>query len=118
MIKKVLSILVAFLLIQTSVFALSIPKQDESIYVNDYAFVLSETTENELISINQTSDYETGGYVVVATFDFVDEDLYDFSYYFFILFYWCKKIQFTMVVLDFYTPMISSTLSIHCPSYT
>lgn len=80
MIKKVLSILVAFLLIQTSVFALSIPKQDESIYVNDYAFVLSETTENELVSINQTSDYETGGYVVVATFDFVDEDLYDFSY--------------------------------------
>ena len=80
MIKKVLSVLVAFLLIQTSVFALSIPKQDESIYVNDYAFVLSETTENELVSINQTSDYETGGYVVVATFDFVDEDLYDFSY--------------------------------------
>ncbi len=80
MIKKVLSILVAFLFIQTSVFALNIPKQDESIYVNDYAFVLSEDVEQQLISINQTSDYETGGYVVVATFDFVDEDLYDFSY--------------------------------------
>lgn len=72
--------LIAFLLIQTSVFALNIPKQDESIYVNDYAFVLSENVEQQLISINQTSDYETGGYVVVATFDFVDEDLYDFSY--------------------------------------
>lgn len=80
MIKKVLAFLTAFLLIQTSIFALSIPKQDESIYVNDYAFVLSESVEKELISINQTSDYDTGGYVVVATFDFVDEDLYDFSY--------------------------------------
>ena len=80
MIKKVLSILVAFLFVQTSIFALSIPKQDESIYVNDYAFVLSEATKKELISMNQTSDYDTGGYVVVATFDFVDEDLYDFSY--------------------------------------
>ena len=80
MIKKVLAIITAFLLFQTSIFALNIPKQDESIYVNDYAFVLSEDTENELISMNQTSDYSTGGYVVVATFDFVDEDLYDFSY--------------------------------------
>lgn len=80
MIKKVCAILVAFLFFQTSVFALSIPTQDESIYVNDYSSVLSETTKSELISMNQESDYETGGYVVVATFDFVDEDLYDFSY--------------------------------------
>ena len=80
MIKKVLAALVAFLFIQTSVLALSIPKQDESIYVNDYAFVLSDDTKQQLISMNQTSDYDTGGYVVVATFDFVDEDLYDFSY--------------------------------------
>lgn len=80
MIKKVLAILSMFLLMQTSIFALNIPKQDESIYVNDYAFVLSDTIEQQLVSINQTSDVETGGYVVVATFDFVDEDLYDFSY--------------------------------------
>lgn len=70
----------AFLFFQTSIFALSIPQQDESIYVNDYSNVISEETKNELVSINQSSDYETGGYVVVATFDFVDEDLYDFSY--------------------------------------
>lgn len=60
--------------------ATRIPTQDSSIYVNDYAEVLTENTKQTLISKNKDCDYKTGGYVVVATFDFVDEDLYDFSY--------------------------------------
>ena len=80
MIKKILALLIAFAICISPVFALSIPTQDDSIYVNDYSNVLSAETEKELISINQSSDYDTDGYVVVATFDFVDEDLYDFSY--------------------------------------
>lgn len=80
MIKKLLAIFFAIALCITPAYALSIPKQDTSIYVNDYANVLSESSKTQLISINKKSDNETGGYVVVATFDFVDEDLYDFSY--------------------------------------
>ncbi|MGN1343289.1 MAG: TPM domain-containing protein, partial [Traorella sp.] len=80
MIKKILSIIMAFFVIQSPIYALTTPKQDDSIYVNDFSNVLSEDTKKELISLNSESDYESGGYVVVATFDFVDEDLYDFSY--------------------------------------
>ena len=80
MIKKSGVVLSAFLLCLVPIFALSIPKQDSSIYVNDYAEVLSEDTKQSLISLNETCDYKTGGYVVIATFDFVEGDLYDYAY--------------------------------------
>lgn len=80
MIKKIFISFLVFLVCLVPTFALSIPKQDKSIYVNDYADVLSESTKKSLISINESSDHKTGGYVVVATFDFVDEDLYDYAY--------------------------------------
>ena len=80
MIKKVGLSLLVFLFFFIPISALSIPKQDSSIYVNDYAEVLSEDTKQSLISINQSCDYQTGGYVVVATFDFIDDDLYDYAY--------------------------------------
>lgn len=80
MIKKLLITITTILTCLLPVAATSIPTQDSSIYVNDYADVLSSDTESALVSLNQDSDFETGGYVVVATFDFVDDDLYDFSY--------------------------------------
>ena len=80
MIKKVLITIFTLLLCIHSTYALNIPKQDSSYYVNDYSNVISNETRDQLIAMNQASDYTYGGYVVVATFDFVDEDLYDFSY--------------------------------------
>lgn len=78
--KRLFSLVFALTLFISPIWGLSIPKQDTSIYVNDYSEVLSTSCEEELIRINQDSDYAYGGYVVVATFDFVEEDLYDFSY--------------------------------------
>ena len=80
MIKKIFITVIAIMTCLLPISATSIPTQDSSIYVNDYADVLSSDTQKTLVSLNQESDYETGGYVVVATFDFVDDDLYDFSY--------------------------------------
>lgn len=80
MIKKILLTLTVLFICIRPVLATRIPAQDSSIYVNDYAEVLNESTKQTLISKNKDCDYKTGGYVVVATFDFVDEDLYDFSY--------------------------------------
>lgn len=78
--KKILLILIMFFVCLAPIQATRIPTQDSSIYVNDYAEVIDDTTKQQLISTNQQSDYQYGGYVVVATFDFVEDDLYDFSY--------------------------------------
>lgn len=80
MIKKIFILFLVFLVCLVPAFALSVPKQDNSIYVNDYADVLSDSTKDSLISLNKDSDYSTGGYVVVATFDFVEGDIYDYAY--------------------------------------
>ena len=80
MIKKLSAIILSFLLSLSLVIAIDFPTQDDSIYVNDYADVIDEETEEELISMNQESDYAYGGYVVVVTEDFIDYDLYDYSY--------------------------------------
>lgn len=80
MIKKIWMSFLVFILCLVSISALSIPKQDSCIYVNDYADVISDQTKQSLISMNQSSDYSTGGYVVIATFDFVEGDLYDYAY--------------------------------------
>ncbi len=80
MIKKLSIIICTLLICLSPVFATRIPTQDQSIYVNDYADVIDSSIKKELVSINQSSDHKNGGYVVVATFDFVDDDLYDFSY--------------------------------------
>lgn len=80
MIKKLLLTLLLFLACVVPIHATSIPTQDDSIYVNDYASVLSSSTKSTLVDLNQQSDYKYGGYVVVATFDFVEGDLYDYSY--------------------------------------
>lgn len=80
LIKKLSAIILSFLLSLSLVIAIDFPTQDDSIYVNDYADVIDEETEEELISMNQESDYAYGGYVVVVTEDFIDYDLYDYSY--------------------------------------
>lgn len=80
LIKKLSVSFLVFLLCLVPAFALSVPKQDSCIYVNDYAGVISESTKKSLVSMNESSDYSTGGYVVVATFDFVEGDLHDYAY--------------------------------------
>lgn len=80
MIKKIFISFLTFIICLVPVFALNIPQQDKSIYVNDYADVLSDSTKKTLVSLNRDSDYSTGGYVVIATFDFVEGDLYDYAY--------------------------------------
>ena len=61
--------------------AISIPQRPENQYVLDEAGVLSEETEQEIISQNQTLFQEEGAQIVVAAVDFLDgEDIADYAY--------------------------------------
>ena len=57
------------------------PDRPENQYVLDEAGVLSEETEQEIISQNQTLFQEEGAEIVVAAVDFLDgEDIADYAY--------------------------------------
>lgn len=61
-----------------------VPDRPENQYVLDEADVLSEDTEQEIISKNQTLFEETGAQIAVVTVDFLDgETIEDYAYYLF-----------------------------------
>lgn len=61
-----------------------VPDRPENQYVLDEADVLSEDTEQEIISKNQTLFKETGAQIAVVTVDFLDgETIEDYAYYLF-----------------------------------
>lgn len=61
--------------------AISIPEPTKQFYVNDYAGVLSDSTKNEIMSANVDLSQKTGGQIVVATVDFLNNaDISDYGY--------------------------------------
>ncbi len=82
--KKIISVLLACLFaLSLPAFAcgIEVPKPTELFYVADYADVLSEETETEIVSKNDVLYQQTGAQIVVVTVDFLDgNDIGDYAY--------------------------------------
>ena len=80
-IKRVFSVLVAMLiLLLSTTSALAIPEPTEDFYVADYAEVLSDTTENMIISQNDLLYSQTGAQIVVVTVRYLEDGYYADEY--------------------------------------
>ena len=72
--KKIISILLALLILSaTCTCAFAVVEQSAQYYVADYADVLSDTTEENIISLNANLEsYCEGAQIVIVTVDYMD----------------------------------------------
>ena len=68
-------------LLSGTAFALEVVEPTENFYVADYANVLSNTTENYIVTENDALYAQTGAQIVVVTVDFIgSNDIEDYAY--------------------------------------
>jgi len=79
--KRVFSVFVAvFVLLISITPALAFPEPTEEFYVADYAEVLSDATENTIISQNDLLYAQTGAQIVIVTVRYLEDDYYADEY--------------------------------------
>ena len=71
--KRIITILLAFLILSGACAFAAPVQQSSQYYVADYANVLSETTEENIVSLNaDLESYCEGAQVVIVTVDYMD----------------------------------------------
>ncbi len=93
-----------------AVAAADLPAPSTDFYVADYAEVLSEETESEIVVENDALYRETGAQIVIVTMETLDgADIADFTYDLFAewglgrrrrttVFYWCWPLRRTIIM--------------------
>ena len=72
-------LLISFYMVPVS--AIDIPTANDSVYIQDFAGVLSDTTKNYIINKNDTLQAATGAQIVIATVEYTDGyDIEDYAY--------------------------------------
>ena len=80
-VKCVFSVLLAiFILLLSTLSAMAFPEPTEDFYVADYAEVLSDATENMIISKNDLLFAQTGAQIVVVTVRYLEDGYYADEY--------------------------------------
>lgn len=65
--RKVIALLLTFICLTLPAFAATIPDPEDSFYVGDFADVISDATEREIVSDNESLYSECGAQIVIVT---------------------------------------------------